>query len=169
MTKYLWRPATGSDVCQIVDIAIAHFQREIDHIFTPDPVAYSRNLTLAVVNSFYLPTTEMLWICEQNSQIIAYVWAHRSTAPWSDEAMCAVRMVHIDMSLPARDRVRLVGEMIGLWESWAEKNSIPVICSTTMRGDQQGFLKIHQRCGYDVRGSFAYKRLSTTPAGLPIP
>lgn len=169
MNKWNWRPALGSDVPRIVDMAVAFFQREIDQVFTPDPIAYSRNLTLAVVNSFYLPTTEMVWVCEQDSKMIAYVWAHRSTAPWSDDPMCAVRMVHIDLSLPARDRVRLVGEMIGLWESWAQKSGIPVICSTTMRGDQQGFLKIHERCGYDVRGSFAYKRLGTTQTGLPIP
>lgn len=156
---WTWRPATGSDVQHIVDIAVNHFETEIDHIFTPDPVAYSRNLTLAVVNSFYLPATEMLWVCHKDSRMIAYVWAHRSTAPWSDDAMCAVRMVHIDLTLSARDRVRLIGEMIEIWEHWAAASNIPVICSTTMRNDQQGFLKIHQRCGYDVRGSFAYKRL----------
>lgn len=157
--KWTWRPATGLDVPRIVDIAIAHFQREIEHIFTPDPIAYSRNLTLAVVNSFYLPATEMVWICEQDNQVIAYVWAHRSVAPWSDDPMCAVRMVHIDLELSVRQRVELVQEMIGLWEAWAEKSGIPVICSTTMRSDQQGFLRIHERCGYDIRGSFAYKRL----------
>jgi hypothetical protein len=159
MMTWTWRPATGADVQPIVDIAVAHFETEIDHLFTPDPVAYARNLTLAVVNSFYLPQMEMLWVCEQASGIIAYVWAHRSTAPWSDDAMCAVRMVHIDLSLPVRDRIRLVGEMIEIWERWARASGIPVICSTTMRGDQSGFLRIHQRCGYDVRGSFAYKRL----------
>jgi len=159
MNTWRWRPATGADVQPIVDIAVAHFETEIDHLFTPDPVAYSRNLTLSVVNSFYLPTTEMLRVCEQDHRIIAYVWAHRTTAPWSDDAMCAVRMVHLDLELSARDRIRLVSEMIEIWETWAQASGIPVICSTTMRGDQSGFLRIHQRCGYDVRGSFAYKRL----------
>jgi hypothetical protein len=73
--------------------------------------------------------------------------------------MCAVRMVHVDLTLGVRDRIRLVSEMIEIWERWAVASGIPVICSTTMRSDQQGFLRIHQRCGYDVRGSFAYKRL----------
>lgn len=159
MNKWTWRTAHGGDVQKIVDIAVAHFQTEIDSIFTPDPIAYSRNLTLAVVNAFYIPASETLWVCEQDSRIIAYVWAHRTTAPWSDDPMCSVRMVHIDLTLPARDRVRLVSEMIGLWEGWAQKSGIPVICSTTMRNDQQGFLRIHERCGYDIRGSFAYKRL----------
>jgi hypothetical protein len=159
MIPCTWRPATGHDIPRIVDIAIAHFQHEIEHLFQPDPVAYSRNLTLAMVNSFYLPHTEMLWVCERSGAIIAYVWAHRSTAPWSDDAMCSIRMVHVDMSLGTRDRIRLVTEMIEVWETWARNSGIPVICSTTMRGDQQGFLRIHQRSGYDIRGSFAYKRL----------
>lgn len=159
MTNWTWRPAHGGDVPRIVDIAVAHFQCEIEHLFRPDPIAYSRNLTLAVVNSFYLPHTEMLAVCEQSGVIIAYVWAHRSTAPWSDDAMCSVRMVHVDMTRTSRERIRLVTEMIGVWESWAEKSGIPVVCSTTMRGDQQGFLRIHERCGYTVRGSFCYKRL----------
>jgi len=29
-----------------------------------------------------------------------------------------------------------------------------------MRHDQTAFLKLHQRQGYDIRGSFAYKKLS---------
>jgi len=161
MNKWTWRAATGHDVPRIVDIAVKYFQTEIDAIFTPDPIAYSRNLTLSVVNSFYLPATEMLWVSEQNGQIIAYVWAHRSTAPWSDDPMCAIRMVHVDLTLSARDRIRLIEEMIALWESWAMRSGIPVICSTTMRGDQSGFMRIHERLGYSVRGSYAYKRLGT--------
>lgn len=167
--EYTWRPATGADVPAIVAIAVEYFEKEIDQIFVPDHIAYARNLTIAVVNSFYLPATEMIYIAESHSKIIGYVWAHRSVAPWSDEPMCAVRMVHCDMTLPGRQRVRLIQEMIQLWELWAQKSGIPVVCSTTMRGDQAGFLRIHERYGYDIRGSFAYKRLDTTAAGLPIP
>jgi len=59
--------------------------------------------------------------------------------------------------------------MIVLWETWARECSVPVICSTTMRRDQEGFLELHRKLGYDVRGSFAYKRVSTVQTGLPIP
>jgi hypothetical protein len=31
-----------------------------------------------------------------------------------------------------------------------------------MRADQGGFLRLHERLGYTVRGSYAYKRLNTT-------
>jgi len=33
-----------------------------------------------------------------------------------------------------------------------------------MRKDQDGFLKLHKKAGYDVRGSYAYKKVSTTQA-----
>ena len=37
---------------------------------------------------------------------------------------------------------------------------IYIICSTTMRHDQAGFLHMHERAGYSVRGSVCYKRLN---------
>jgi hypothetical protein len=95
----------------------------------------------------------------QHNQLLAYVWVIRETAPWSDEVMAATRMVHVDLSLPTRTRIRLVQEMIGLWETWAQESGIEIICSTTMRRDTAGFLRIHTAAGYDVRGSIAYRRL----------
>jgi len=162
MTKqtWTWNTAAGPDVADIVAMAVGHFQTEIDQLFYPDPIAYSRNLTLAIVNQFYLPGTEMLKVCrDQDGQLIGYVWAHRSTAPWSDDPMCSVRMVHVDLSLSARDRIQIIKEMIMHWELWCHESGIPVVCSTTMRGDQAGFMRIHERMGYDIRGSYAYKRL----------
>jgi len=73
--------------------------------------------------------------------------------------MIITRMVHVDQTLSVRDRLRLVQEMLLKWEQWARTYSIPIVCSVTMRRETQGFLKLHARHGYDVRGSFAYKRL----------
>jgi len=155
-----WRPATGLDVPDIVAMAVRGFESEVDDIFQPDHVAYARNVTQAVVSQFYSPTQELLLVARDNSnRLLAYVWVIRETAPWSDEVMAAVRMVHVDLTLPTRTRIRLVQEMIGLWEVWAVESGIPIICSTTMRRDTSGFLRIHQQRGYDVRGSIAYRRL----------
>lgn len=159
---WTWNTAAGPDVSDIVAMARGHFETEIDQIFIPDPIAYSRNLTLAIVNQFYVPGTELLKVCRDlNGRLIGYVWAHRSAAPWSDDPMCAVRMVHVDLELSARDRIRLIQEMIMHWESWCHESGIPVVCSTTMRGDQAGFMRIHERMGYSVRGSYAYKRIES--------
>ena len=158
--NYTWRRATGQDVAAIVQMAERDFQTEIDTVFRADPIAYARNVTIAVVQQFYLPNQELLMVCHnQHDQLLAYVWVVRETAPWSDEVMAATRMVHVDLSLPTRTRIRLVQEMIGFWEVWAQESSIRIVCSTTMRRDTAGFLRIHAAAGYDVRGSIAYKRL----------
>lgn len=162
---YIWRPANGDDVTDIVKMAQTHFEGEIDKFFTPDPVAYSRNVTLAVVNQFYLPNAEMLAVCRHNEdlRLLAYVWAkNHERSPWSDDDMVVVRMAHLDLTLPNKTRYILVKDMICLWEKFAYYAGTPVVCSTTMREDRSGFLRLHERMGYTVRGSYAYKRLNLT-------
>jgi hypothetical protein len=159
---WTWESTTGLDVPLIVDMAVTHFQTEIDSVFTPDPVAYARNLTLATVAQFYNPQAELLKVAKEQdtNRILAYTWAICSEkTAWSDEAMICVKMAHVDLSLPVRQRLRLITGMIVLWETWARECAVPVVCSTTMRRDQGGFLDLHRKLGYDVRGSFAYKRL----------
>jgi len=73
--------------------------------------------------------------------------------------MVVVRMAHLDLDLSSRNRVLLLKDMMQLWEGFALLSESPVICSTTMRNDQTAFLKLHSKNGYDVRGSYAYKRL----------
>jgi hypothetical protein len=161
MNSYIWRPATGNDVTAIVALAVTHFQTEIDTIFTPDPVAYSRNITLAIVNQFYLPNTELVSVAVQpDGNLLAYTWAKTNErACWSDDQMLVVRMAHLDLRLSSRNRVLLLQDMLKLWEGFASSAKVPIICSTTMRNDQTAFLKLHAKNGYDVRGSYAYKRL----------
>lgn len=160
--KYTWRPATGHDVPAIVQMAVDHFQTEIDTIFNPDPVAYSRNITLAVVNQFYGPTTELLSVAtDVDNNIVAYTWAKAGErSPWSDDEMVLIKMAHLSFNLSSRERVELVKDMLHLWEAFAALAKVPVICSTTMRKDQTTFLKLHERHGYDVRGSYAYKKIN---------
>jgi hypothetical protein len=160
---YSWRPAVGTDVPHIVKMAVDHFQTEIDTIFTPDPVAYSRNITFAVINQFYCPTTELLSVAvDSTNNIVAYTWAKtKEYAPWSDDEMLIIKMAHLSLNLSSRERVVLIKDMLRLWEAFATLANVSIICSTTMRKDQSSFLKLHERHGYDVRGSYAYKKLNT--------
>lgn len=157
-----WQRAGGADVPDIVAMAQRDFQSEIVGIFEPDPVAYARNCTQAIVNQFYGPNAELFMVARHthSQQLLAYVWVIRNQrAPWSDDEMACVRMVHLDLSLPQRSRLRLVQQMIGLWEVWATEAGVPVVCSTTMRRDVDTFMRVHAALGYDTRGSYAYKRL----------
>lgn len=161
MTNFVWGPATGADVNSIVSMAESHFQSEIDTIFNPDPVAYSRNITLAIVNQFYLPTTSLVAVAKQDDVLLAYTWCTSDErAPWSDDNMTVVRMAHVALSLPVKSRVKLVQDMFTIWENFANIAKTPILCSTTMRKDQDGFLRLHEKHGFDVRGSYAYKKLS---------
>jgi hypothetical protein len=159
---WTWESTSGADVPALVAMAESHFQTEIDTVFTPEPIVYARNLTLATVQQFYNPRAELLKVAKETetNTILAYTWAIRGErSPWSDEEMICAKMAHVDLSLPTRQRLRLVTGMILLWETWARDCGVPVVCSTTMRRDQEGFLSIHRKLGYDVRGSYAYKRL----------
>jgi hypothetical protein len=161
MIQYTWNKATGQDVPAIVQMAETHFQTEIDLIFKPDPVAYSRNITFAVVNQFYIPNSTLLTCAKDDTgRLIAYTWAKANDhAAWSDDSMVSICMAHVDLKLSSRDRLRLITDMIKLWEHFAIATRTPIICSTTMRSDQGAFLKLHERNGYEIRGSYAYKRV----------
>jgi len=156
-----WRPCAGTDVPQIVALAQDHFEHEIPQGFGHDVITYARNLTLATVNQFYNPGSELLQVAvDSDNRVRAYVWSIRGErAAWSDDEMVCLKMAHVDMMIGTRDRIRLVTGMIALQEAWARSCGIAMVCSSTMRVDQAGFLALHARLGYEMRGSFAYKRL----------
>jgi hypothetical protein len=159
--KYQWQRAQGMDVADIVKMAQDHFESEADEVWATDPHTYAYNVAMTVVSQMYNPQGSLLVNAKDDSgKIIAYAWVARGEhAVWSSDEMIVVRIAHVDLNLPARTRVRLIQDMIGLWETWAQGIGVPVICSTTMRGDQAGFMRIHERAGYTIRGSIAYKRL----------
>ena len=160
--KYMWRPANGNDVTSIVNLTYAHFNSETDGLFDINTITGSRNVTIAIVNQFYNPLSELISVCvNENHDIIAYTWAVRGErVVWSDDEMVSVRIAHLDLRLPARLRVQLVKDMLKLWEDWARLCEVKVVCSSTMRREQDAFLKLHEREGYILRGSYAYKKLN---------
>jgi len=160
---YSWTFATLADVDSIVNMAEQHFQQEIDLIFKPEPLIYARNLAYAVLNQTYYPGSELLTVAKTpDNTLLAYNWAKSNDrAFWSDDYMINVRMVHLNLELSPRMRVKLIKEMMTQWEELAKFSKNPIICSTTMRHDQDAFLKLHERAGYSVRGSYAYKKVST--------
>lgn len=157
-----WRPAAGPDTEAITAMALEYFGLETDQIFENDPIEYSRNVLLATVSQFYNPKKELLSVAVDNDsqRIIAYTWAMRGQyAPWSTEEMVAIRIAHVDLTLSHRTRITLIAQMLRMWETWADACDIRIICSSSVRGEQQAFLRLHEQAGYSVRGSVCYKRL----------
>ena len=162
MIEHSWRLAEIGDTNDIVMMAQQHFESEIDLIFTPEVPTMLRNVTFAIMNQIYYPGSEMITVCRaaDDNRLLAYTWAKSNDrACWSDDNMVCVRMAHVDLSLSARERVKMVQDMMSHWERLAAFSGNKIICSTTMRNDQAGFLRLHERAGYSVRGSYAYKRL----------
>jgi hypothetical protein len=156
----MWRAAAGSDIGPLTDISEQQIAKEVDGMFVIDPIEFSRQVGQAIINQFYNPYLDLLWVYEQDSKIVAYCWAKRGEqAPWSRDEMVAVRLVHLEETLPRRQRLKLLTEMIEIWENWARSCGVGIVCSSSMRREYAGYMAVHQRCGYDVRGSIAYKRM----------
>lgn len=159
--RWRWRAPSGADTQDIVDLALVCFGAETDEIFHNDPIEYGRNITLATVNQFYNPLTELLTVAYDGDMLLAYTWAIRGQySPWSKEEMITVRMAHVRLDLTARERVKLLAQMINMWEIWAKACKVNIVFSSTIRDSQDAFLRLHERGGYQVRGSCAYKRLN---------
>lgn len=158
---WTWSRAVGPDVADIHQLSDQMFAEDSNQLFAIDHETFNHNITRAIVDQFYQPlTTLLLTARDHTGRLIAWCWAGRGERVcWSQEEMVAVKMVHIDLDLPTRTRVRVIEQMMGYWEDWAQACGINIICSTSMRRDQTGFLHLHARRGYDVRGSIAYKRL----------
>jgi hypothetical protein len=162
-----WRPPTGADTQDIVDLALVCFGQETNDIFHNDPVEYGRNITLSTVNQFYNPMTELLAVAYADDVLMGYTWAQRNQfAAWSREEMVTIKMAHVRLDLSAKERVTLLAQMIQMWEVWARACKINIIFSSTIRESQDPFLRLHERAGYTVRGSCAYKRLTTVTLDL---
>lgn len=164
--SYIWRPATLHDLDAVVKLAVDQFQKEIDPIFQANPYTYGKNLAYAVLNQNYYPNTELLSVAlAPDNQLLAFTWIKANDKPiWSDDLVATVRMVHVDLKLSSRLRLQLIKDMMLQWEQLALAANNPVICSTTIRTDAAGFMRLHEQQGYTVRGNSAYKRiqLSTT-------
>lgn len=157
---YTWQRANGTDVAEIVNLSERLFSHELNTVFTIDTIHGACELTLALVKQFYDPKNQLIMVARDSGQLLAWFWVERGQyAVWSSDEFAGVKMLHLDMQLPAKTRVRLVVDALNLWEVWARESDIPIICSATVRRDQQAFLRLHERMGYQIHGSVAYKRL----------
>lgn len=156
-----WRLAGINDIDAIVKLAVDQFQLEIDQIFTPEPQRYAKNLALSVINQKFDKLSEQLIVAVDNGRLLGYAWIQRGQyLPYAPEELAEARFVHIDQSLPTRTRIRLLAQILQQWELWAQICGIKIICSSTIRSSQDAFLKLHERAGYSVRGSIAFKRIA---------
>jgi hypothetical protein len=114
------------------------------------------------MDQLYGLDTHMLAVARNkvSNKLVAWHWASKDFAPWSDDIMLCARIAHVDQTLSPKDRTFIIGQQIEQWIAFATLHNMPIICSSSIRPIQGGFLKLHENYGFIVRGSYAYKRIT---------
>jgi len=170
--SWRWRPAAGSDVDALVRLSFEQIGHEVDDIYTIDLIELGRNMLLSIVNQFYNPKKELFSLAADvdTGEIIAYTWAERGQyVPWSTEECIVIRMSQVAPHISNRKKLFLLAQQIRMWEVWAAACGIKIIVSATIRAKHDAFLRLHEQAGYTIKGSSAYKRLSTATFAVDIP
>jgi hypothetical protein len=158
---YTWRLAHLLDLDAILALCRGDYHSDVDSVFTLNDNLFLRNLGKAIVDQTFAPTTHQIIVAYDDQQLLAWAWiSSNHYMSFSPDNMAESQYIQTARNLSLRIRVKLCKEILEQWELWAMCAGCKVICSSTLRAGQQAFLKLHQRHGYDVRGSVAYKRIS---------
>lgn len=158
-----WNRATALDVDDIVKMAEQIYSSEISDILTPNPTRMKYHVQKGILNQTYHPEQELISVARDkvSKHLLAWAWVVRGHyTPYANEEMAVAEFSHVDLSLSLRQRMRLVGQTFEQWILWAELYQIPVLCSTSIRSDQSGFMRLHDAYGFSRHGSFAYRRIT---------
>ena len=158
---YTWAPAVGTDVADIIELSNTHFTDESAGMLKVDLHRGAKLITESIVNQLYYPNSEFVIVArhKETNKLGAWAWSKRNCLmEYSSEETTELRMIHIDKTLPTRDKVALVGQAVSIWHMWAQMNKIPVMVSATLRSEQKAFLRILEALGFTLNGSYAFLR-----------
>jgi hypothetical protein len=145
------------DVEDIVDLADIVYGQESDGILTRDRNVFRKNVTIATTIQIFDKGRELIAVCKDGDRLLGYCWFDRGGyTTYALEEISNAKFHHLRLDLPAKLRVRLINEMIDQHILWASAWGIPVICSTSVRAEHDGFMRIHQKRGFRVNGSYAW-------------
>lgn len=147
------------DVDDIVDMADSVFGSEADGILTRDKAVFRKHVTVATTVQVFDKSKEFIAVCHDDDKLLGYCWFDRGGyTTYANEEISNAKFHHVDLQLPVKLRVRLINEMIDQHILWAHQWGIPVVCSTSIRAEHDGFMKIHKKRGFTVNGSYAWIR-----------
>jgi hypothetical protein len=175
-----WRLAHPlDDVDDIVEMADGIFGQEADGILTRDRQLFRKHVTVAATVQLFDKGREFLAVCRSTNivdvgiakvredKLLGYCWFDRGGyTTYAAEEISNAKFHHLDLALPAKTRVRLLNEMIDQHILWAKSWGIPVICSTSIRAEHDGFMRIHKKRGFTVNGSYAWIRTEDGLKGM---
>jgi len=147
------------DVDDIVNMADSVFGSEADGILTRDKAVFRKHVTVATTVQLFDKSKEFIAVCRNEDKLLGYCWFDRGGyTTYANEEISNAKFHHLDLQLSPRLRVRLINEMIDQHILWAHRWGIPVVCSTSIRAEHDGFMKIHKKRGFTVNGSYAWIR-----------
>jgi hypothetical protein len=168
------------DVEDIVEMADTIFGHEADGILTRDPAVFRHRVTMATTEQVFNKGREFIAVCRgegyinkgwyvefAEDKLLGYCWFDRGGyTTYSNEEISNAKFHHLDLNLPVRTRVKLLNQMIDQHILWAHNWGIPVVCSTSIRKEHDGFMRIHAKRGFQVNGSYAWGRTEELVKGL---
>ena len=159
------------DVDDIVEMADSVFGTEADGILTKDRAVFRKNVTIATTVQLFDKSREFVAVSRSTDiidvgiakmpedKLLGYCWFDRGGyTTYANEEISNAKFHHLDLTLSPRLRVKLINEMIDQHILWAHTWGIPVVCSTSIRAEHDGFMKIHKKRGFTVNGSYAWIR-----------
>ena len=148
------------DVADIVWMSDTFFGTEADGILKRDKAIFTKNVTIASTVQLFDKNREFIAVCRTDDErLLGFCWYDRGGyTTYANEEISNAKFHHVDLTLPAKTRVKLVHQMIDQHILWANACGIPVICSTSIRSEHDGFMKIHKKRGFTVNGSYAWLR-----------
>jgi len=147
------------DVEDIADMADSVFGTEADGILTRDKAVFRKNVTIATTVQLFDKSREFIAVCRDANKLLGYCWFDRGGyTTYANEEISNAKFHHVDLTLSPRLRMKLINEMIDQNILWAHTWHIPVVCSTSIRAEHNGFMRIHQKRGFTVNGSYAWIR-----------
>ena len=156
-----WRPAQLIDIDAMIELSQHCYELELDNLLTSNPARLACNLAHAVINRNFNSGSQLIQTAWDQERLVAWTWMGRGAGTdYTDEATAEAHILHVDLTLPASTRVRLINQTLDLWISWCEILNIPLLVSTSIRRDYEAFMRLHERKGFQVRGSHAFKRIN---------
>ena len=158
------------DVEEMVELSDSVYGHEADGILKRDRGVFRHRLTVACTEQLFNKGREFIAVCRNDPDcyeeigasmmpLLGFCWFDRGGyATYSNDEISNAKFHHVRLDLSPRKRVLIINEMIDQHILWAHTWGIPVVCSTSIRTDNEAFMKIHRKRGFTVNGSYAWIR-----------
>ena len=116
-----------------------------------------KNMTVCATVQMFDKGKEYFAYLEGVDKLLGFCWFDRGGyATYSTKEISHSKFHFIDLTLPIKQRIKILNAMIDQHLLWADTWGIPVVCSTSIRKDFEGFMRVHEKRGFTVNGSYAW-------------